>query len=291
MISIILDTDIGPDCDDAGALALLHELSRDTPVRLCAVTNCTSNPYGNGAIDAINRAYGKNDIPIGMYDKPGFLCDEASEVYNKAICLGYNNRFRDNQDAPKALDVLKDSLKNADDNSVTMVAIGPLNNLADLLKDDKGFDLVSKKVKMLVTMSCGMTLVEWNIKMDIPSAQLVFDKWPSSIIITPAETGNNIITGVDFQNMSIDHPVRLAYKLFNGKYNNPAGRSSWDLTAVWVAIKGPEPFFKLSDQYDVTIDNDGYTVYTPNPKGKVQFLFNKIPEDEIGREIDKLWIG
>jgi len=285
-ISIILDTDIGPDCDDAGALALLHILAKDRPVRLLAVTNCTSNPYGNGAIDAINRAYGQYDIPIGMYDKPGFLCDEASEVYNKAICLGYENRFQYNQKAPRALDVLKTALQQAEDKAI-VVAIGPLNNLADLLRDAEGRHLVAQKVKLLVTMSCGLDSVEWNIKMDIPSAQEVFANWPTPIIATPFETGEKIITGADFQSMSDDHPVRLAYRLFTGQ--DDAGRSSWDLTAVWMAIVGVEPFFSLSEAYDVHISDSGQTIYKPHPDGKLRFLLNKLPVEEIGRSIDSLW--
>lgn len=294
MIPIILDTDIGPDCDDAGALALLHILAKDIPAHLLAVTNCTSNPYGNGAIDVINRRYGKDDIPIGMYDKSGFLWDEVSEKYNKALCMNYENRFRDSVaqnaalHAPKALDVLKTALIEAEDSSVTFIAIGPLNNLADLIRDEDGFKLVLQKVKLLATMSCGMNQIEWNIEMDIKSAQEVYEKWPTPIITTPFETGVNIITGVDFCGLSSDHPVRLAYRLFNdGK--DGIGRSSWDLTSVWVALKGAEPFFKLTESHDVSIDDDGRAIYKPNESGKVRFLLNKMSEEEISREIDKLW--
>jgi len=287
-IHIILDTDIGPDCDDAGALALLHILAKDKPVQLMAVTNCTSNPYGNGAIDAINRAYGQYDVPIGMYDKPGFLCDEVSKKYNKAICLNYENRFRNNQEAPSALKTLKNALRQVEDNSIIMIAIGPLNNMADLLRDAEGKLLVAQKVKLLVTMSISMSFVEWNVEMDIPSAQKVFADWPTPIIATPAETGGKIITGVDFKDMSKDHPVRLAYHLFNDG-DDSKGRSSWDLTAVWVAIEGPDPFFYLSESNDVYIDDTGQAICTPNPEGKVKILHNKLPEDEIGRRLDDLW--
>ena len=288
MIDIILDTDIGPDCDDAGALALIHVLAKSKPLRILAVTNCTSNPYGNGAIDAINRAYGQYDIPVGMYDKPGFLWDDVSEKYNKAICLSYENRFQYSQEAPSALDIMKDTLRQSKDHSVTMVTIGPLNNLADLILDSEGRLLVEQKIKLLVTMSCGMNMVEWNVEMDIASAQRVYAAWPTPIIATPFETGEKIITGADFQDMCANHPVRLAYRLFNNGQDG-VGRSSWDLTAVWMAINGPEPFFTLTEHYDVSIEDDGRTIYTPDPDGNVRFLLNKIPAEEIGRKIDELW--
>lgn len=69
---ILLDTDIGPDCDDAGALALLHHFSKKYGIRISGICNCTSNLYGCGAIDVIGRYCGADDIPIGMTDRKGF---------------------------------------------------------------------------------------------------------------------------------------------------------------------------------------------------------------------------
>ena len=43
--TIIFDTDIGCDCDDAGALALLHRLCDKGEARLLAVTHCQNSPY------------------------------------------------------------------------------------------------------------------------------------------------------------------------------------------------------------------------------------------------------
>jgi inosine-uridine nucleoside N-ribohydrolase len=286
-INLILDTDIGPDCDDAGALGLLHLLSRQRDVRLLAVTNCTSNPYGNGAIDAINRAYGVNDVPIGMWEEDGFLCDEGSSRYNAELCLHYENRFRQPpHTAPSALETLKTALAGAEDGSVTVVGIGPLNNLARLLQDPEGKALVSKKAALLVTMSCGLHMTEWNIEMDIPAAQCVFEHWPTPIIATPWETGNEIITGVNFQSMREDHPVAKAYELYAGKGK---GRSSWDLTAIWMAVVGTEPFFTLSEPCSVAISDKGETIYSFTPEGRVRFLLNRMDPAEIGAKIDRLW--
>lgn len=52
IVPIILDTDMGPDVDDVGALALLHILARGRPVRLLVVTHCTSHPYMGAAVSA-----------------------------------------------------------------------------------------------------------------------------------------------------------------------------------------------------------------------------------------------
>ena len=44
--NVILDTDIGPDCDDAAALALTTIYTRKSGTRLLGVTHCTSCPWG-----------------------------------------------------------------------------------------------------------------------------------------------------------------------------------------------------------------------------------------------------
>lgn len=41
----ILDTDLGPDCDDCGALAILDAYHRDRKIQLLGVTHCTSDLY------------------------------------------------------------------------------------------------------------------------------------------------------------------------------------------------------------------------------------------------------
>ena len=42
-VKIIFDTDIGGDCDDAGALALIHRLCDKGEAELLAVTHCSNS--------------------------------------------------------------------------------------------------------------------------------------------------------------------------------------------------------------------------------------------------------
>ena len=51
---IILDTDIGPDCDDCGALAILDRACADGKIDLLGVTHCTSDLLSVDVIAAIN---------------------------------------------------------------------------------------------------------------------------------------------------------------------------------------------------------------------------------------------
>ena len=65
MTKILFDTDIGGDCDDAGALAMLHRLCDLGECELLAVTACYASPYVAGCIDAINRGVRKVFIMDG----------------------------------------------------------------------------------------------------------------------------------------------------------------------------------------------------------------------------------
>lgn len=47
-VKILFDTDIGCDCDDAGALALLHRLCDRGEAELLAVTHCYATPWVAG---------------------------------------------------------------------------------------------------------------------------------------------------------------------------------------------------------------------------------------------------
>ena len=91
--NIILDTDIGPDCDDAAALAMLNLYADQGLCRILGITHCTSNPYGAGTIDAINRYYGREGVEIGTYYGEGFLSDEKCMTYNRYIAAHYPNRY------------------------------------------------------------------------------------------------------------------------------------------------------------------------------------------------------
>jgi inosine-uridine nucleoside N-ribohydrolase len=68
--SIILDTDIGPDCDDAGAMAIMYNLAKRYNTKVLGINCCSSNQYGPGCIDAINNFCGFASTPIGTYKNP-----------------------------------------------------------------------------------------------------------------------------------------------------------------------------------------------------------------------------
>ena len=154
----MVDTDIGPDCDDVGALCILHELRRQGAAEILAITCCASHYWGPCCVSAINRYYGDSAIPIGQCPRKYFLSGKQFQKYNRPMTTRFP--LKEPQKFLPALQVLRQSLAAAMYGSVVLVTIGPLNNIADLLRsgpDDcsplSGIELAAAKIRKIVLMA------------------------------------------------------------------------------------------------------------------------------------------
>ena len=122
-MNYLLDTDIGPDCDDAAALALAVCYARRHGNKLLAVTHCTSSPWGAGAIRAILDWYGAKNVPVGTLKEPGFLTGPEYERYNRALAESVSSAAREAEESTR---LLRRTLAAQSDASAEFIAIGPL---------------------------------------------------------------------------------------------------------------------------------------------------------------------
>lgn len=298
MKKIFLDTDMASDCDDAGALALLHNLARLGEAEILGVTHCTSDINGSVTIRAINDWFGKARIPIGQYEKDGFLCGENSDPYVSAIAKEYL-KDRPMPEFEGAVKTLRRCL--AQNDGVTLVAIGPLNNIADLLKsppDDisalSGVELVRRAVEKAVVMGGHFedgAFFEFNIRCDIPAAQYVAQNCPVPVIYCGYETGLNVLTGHSLPQQDEKYPVRQIYRLF-GKALNQLDengvfrRHSWDLLTAYYAVRGPEDLWAESAPVTVSFDERGGTRFSKG--GKDRYLINTASGETIADRLESL---
>ena len=216
---IIYETDMCADVDDAGGLAILHALANNGEAEILAVCFNEVHPSGAAAIDAINTWYGRGDVPVGIYK--GILNNPDNSNY-----LEYVANFPhdlENINAPSALDVYRQVLAQQSDSSVTIVSVGFLNNLNDLLSAEP--DLVAQKVKELVIMgglnNDGFNLVRHNL---VSASENVIENWPSPLVIS--QEGSSILTGDNLQYAPEENPVREAFYRYFG--NEFLSRPSWD---------------------------------------------------------------
>ncbi|AZN40299.1 nucleoside hydrolase [Paenibacillus albus] len=295
-IRILLDTDIGPDCDDVGAVAVLHALEKSGEVRIAGMTHCTSSKWGAGCLDALNTFYGRGDIPIGTLTLPGFLEEDSIYAkYNKGITLGYPNRYQQ-QPAPDAVDIMRKVLAEGEDGETVIVAIGPLINLMDLLESEgdqhsplNGMQLVSAKVKSLVAMGGHFpTGKEWNFEMHPASAAYVVSNWPTNIVFTGFEIGAPIHTGRRlYTDLPESHPLRRSYEWYVGEGET---RHSWDLTAVLYAARGHHPFWELETGTATVDAQTGENVWAQNPNGKHAYLRAVTSPSLVAEVLEQLMI-
>jgi hypothetical protein len=252
-VNIILDTDMGGDCDDVGALFLLHGAVERGEAKLLATMGCISSDAIAPALDAINTWFGRPEIAVGTLKEPGFL---AGPHYTAEIARRFPHKFTSGKDYPDAVALYRQVLAKQPDGSVVVVAVGPLRNLANLLKSRPdeasaldGPALVAKKVKRLDIMggtyppSANKKEGEWNFAQDPAAAALVCSNWPTPVLFN-GEGGSTCSGRRVTYEMAEHNPLTVAYTAYPG-VGFAGDRLSWDPISCLVAVRGAAPWYKV----------------------------------------------
>lgn len=255
----ILDTDIGPDCDDCGALAIFDRFHRADLCELLAVTHCTSDVLGTDVISAINEWYGV-DVPIGQTTRHDFLCAPETMRYTVPVSKAYRQNHAPTRYEP-AVPLMRRML--AVHRDVTLVFIGPLNNMGDLLNSEaddisplSGTELVKQSVREVIVMGGNFENLshgEYNIACDVPSAKLMTEKCVAPITYCGFEAGEHVMTGATLESCPADYPVRMAYMNYLG---GGFVRNSWDLVTVYYAVCPTDGRWIISDECQIRFNDD-----------------------------------
>jgi len=292
-VPIIFDTDIGTDVDDAGALAILHILADQGEAEILATMSANQNRWCAPAIDVINTHYGRPDIPIGSSKTgPG-----PEEWYHDSV-PDYPHDLTTGDDAPDAVALYRKILAAQPDQSVTIVVVGWLTNMADLLssKPDQysplaGRQMVKAKVKELVSMggrwpNSRKDEGEYNFLMDGAAAHKVIRDWPGKITFTGL--GIDVMTGARLVAQgSKNNPVPAFYRSFF-KGHKVSERSSWDLIAVLYAVRGLSDYFTAVSEGKCVGHEDGSNQWIPGPPSNHAYLVYEMPQTELAAVIEDL---
>jgi len=297
-VRIILDTDIGPDVDDAGAVAVLHALADRKEARLVAVGCCTSSEWGAPCLDALNTYYGRPDTPVGTFKGAGFLADPREhEKYNREVAARFPHALKTGRNAPDAAALYRRVLSRQPDRSVVFCAVGPLNNLHRLLQSGPdehskldGVSLVARKAALLSVMGGRYPEGrEWNFEQDPAAAAFVMQHWPTPVLLSGFEIGARVLTGGRLHSEApADHPVRAAYSLYIGPGKD---RESWDLTAVLAAVRGASSHWIPSAAGTVSVDpGSGANRWTPAASGRHTYLIERDPPERVKKLLEDLMV-
>jgi len=285
---VIFDTDFGPDYDDVGAITLLHGFADSGLIKILATMASSKHKNAAAAINVFNTYFNRPEIPIGI------VRGDAVELADKqhwtdSVISRYPHKIRNNEGAEDALTLYRKTLASQPDRSVTIITVGFLTNLANLLATgpDKysslsGPDLIRKKVVGLVCMAGRFPSGrEFNLDQDATSSKKVLEFWPGPILFSGFEIGQKIKTGLPLiRDSGIQcSPVKDVFAIcIPLAAEDSAGRMSWDETAVFVAIEGWRNYYDLQ-LGDCLVKADGSNEWINRGEMKAHLTEKKSPQE------------
>ena len=287
---IIFDTDMGSDCDDAGALALLHffEDMGQADILGC-IYSSGKVPYGAGIVQAINIRYGRGNIPVGANhgNRVGDSIDKMSAEKLAKDTAAFQNTIVHNRDAMEQTRLNRKLLAEQENKSVTYLTVGHTKGLYDLLTSEPddfspltGAELVKKKIKRWVALGAlgarnkaNQYTKDWNFFFNGTAryTKYLVENFPAPVYYIDA--GSNVMTGKSLKHTSPGNIVRTAYRDWLWRYGNNTlddQRPSWDLAAVYFAVNGPAIYLKNQGNGRLEFDVDKGCRWHDEEEGKVK---------------------
>ena len=294
-VKIIFDSDMGPDYDDVGAITILHALADKGEAHILATVASTRYDGVAGVMNVFNTYFKRPHIPIGIPKNGLDLRDW--QHWSDTLLAKYPHKIKSNDEVPDAVEVYRKVLASQPDHSVTIVTVGFLTNLSNLLNTNadeysklNGKELVAHKVKLLVCMAGRFPSgYEFNVMKDAKASQNVYTNWPTQVILSGFEIGEKILAGIPLiHNSAIKNsPVKDVFRIsIPMAKEDSAGRKSWDETAVLVAIKGYSKFYTLHHGR-MSVADDGKNTWVDNGNGQA-YLVEKADYKEVEKLINEL---
>lgn len=291
-VSVIFDTDMGPDYDDVGAITLLHYYHNKGDAKILATIASTKYPRVAAVLNVLNTYFKQPDIPIGV-PRGDALTTPDWQHWSDTLVARYPHKIKTNKDVPDAVELYRKILSEQPDSSVTIITVGFFNNIAALLQSpaDKhsnlsGAALIDKKVLKMVSMAGKFPEGrEFNVDEQPAASKYVFENFKRPIILSGYEIGANIITGLPLvKNAAIKNsPVKDVFRIcIPQAAEDSIGRKSWDQTAVLVGVKGHQPYYTLQ-QGTMKLTDDGANTWENN-----QGLHYYLVEKEKPQKVEKL---
>lgn len=256
-VKVIFDTDMDSDCDDVGALAILHALADRGECEILATLVSSKNEWSPACVAALNTYFGRSDLPIGVPKGKGA---QKPSRYARQIAERFPHKLGATDKLPDAARLYRTILLRQPDQSVVIVTVGYLTNIADLLRlpgeadTPSGMAVVKQKVKQWVCMGGNfvgrparddLRLGNNNFTYDKAAASYAVRNWPAPLMFVGREIGSvpsGLKAGAKLQTLPESNPVRMAYQFWFG--GRPQDRHVADQTTVLYAVRG------LGDYWD-----------------------------------------
>ncbi|MCQ2607269.1 MAG: nucleoside hydrolase [Bacteroidales bacterium] len=289
MTNLIIDTDLGSSTDDVATLCMAYEYMRQNKANLLGIIINRMGEQNAEFADVLNTYYGFPNIPIGLcrngIENPPIFSDYAG-IANKRNQDGTTIFKRTITNSSEFLDdykLYRKILASQPDKSVTIISIGFLTSLANLLQSqadeyssENGISLVQKKVREFIIMGGKFDESdkngEYNIQFSAEFAKTFYQLIPNEIPVyySPESVGNQIYWTrdqilQDFSNVEL-HPLKQIYL---DCPEDPMQRM-WDPLTIMTAVEGIE-YFQWSEKGYVKLTDDFTLDFIENPTGNTQY--------------------
>ncbi len=285
---VIFDTDIGSSTDDLFALETLYRYHDAGLCRLLGVVVDREGEEYAACADVMNTFFGHGDTPLALVRKgisaPKVWIDyKALPAYtNPDGTPMFNRTLSDYSTIPDGWQLYRILLASQPDHSVSIVSVGFVTCLAQLLESQgdsysplSGVELVRRKVKCAYLMGGVFGNSEesdFNFAQGMEFAKTFFELWPDDVdvVFSPMEVGQEIEYTPDQVIADISwidkHPIKQVYM----NCNCNTGQKMWDPLTVVNAVEG-DVLFKMSPRGRVTLTDEAETIFTQSPGGNFRY--------------------
>ncbi len=258
---IIYDHDLGSDCDDGGAIAMLLNAHREGVCRALAITSCVFNPYASYCVKLMCEYFGVDDIEIGINTERDILNNEGWWQCSKSQAEKYYvEKGRPYPEFESNVPLIRRKLAESRGN-VTVISTGALTTLyalmqspADGISPLDGRALFREKTGHHVLGGGKFPdgTLESNFLCDPEGVDKVVNEYLKGFPITfvGAEVAGGTLSGiVMMQDKYKDYVLRDIYLHHRP---NDCNHNSWDLGTVHYSVFGiTYPFFEVRHGYTV----------------------------------------
>jgi inosine-uridine nucleoside N-ribohydrolase len=256
---IVLDTDIGTDIDDAWALGYALK-SPSFDVLGVTVSDGDTAQRARLACKLLHRL-GRTDVPVAV-GRATPAVPRDRNVYQFAWAEDFRGY---SPVSTSAVDFLADVIRKHP-REITLVAVGPLQNIGDLVRQHPDVVPLVKRV-VLMSGSIGANafsaapVPEWNVKLAIPEAQAVYAAaWPLTIVPLDATSYIRLDDQERDNLKKAGTPLVVALEtLLRLWTDRPASRMTLHDQLALAETQHPGRFFGRCESMPLRVDAEGYT--------------------------------
>ena len=263
-LKVILDTDIGDDIDDAWALAFVIAHKNFQPLGI-TVTHGNTPARAKMACKMLHLT-GRGNVPVFVGRQT------AQKEYSHQFTWAEDFAAK-RPDATKAVDFIVETVRR-NPGEVTVIAVGPLQNLADALRKEPQLGKLVKRVVLMGGCVYGTAekqapIAEYNVYSSLADSQLVYAAGlPLTIVPLDSTTHVRLSDAERERLQKYSSPLTFALEvLYRLWLEKPQSRMTLHDQLAVAETAAPGRFSAKVETLSVWVDDKGFTRVDPK-KGK-----------------------